>query len=57
MEALVECDVAPWVFDVSNLLDLKLMKRAAGDVTIEVDPQVARDLRSRSVRDLELQCA
>ena len=57
MEGLADCEISPWMFDIRELHDLKLMKRAAAAASYELDYDLARALRERSARDQARKCA
>lgn len=57
MEGLADCDVAPWIFNVRDLVNNKLIQRGAAGARIEIDMNLARTLRARSLWDQQRKCA
>ena len=57
MDGVSSADLALFVFSIDGLLQHRLMKRATAQTVFDLDPAIARTIRSRSLVEREPLCA
>ncbi len=57
MEGLAEIEIAPWIFNIRELLNHRLVRRAHANAAIDIDFERAWKIRSRTAWDEHCHCA